>query len=128
MITAGPLGPAAHETLRKAAYRGRVRAAPRWIPATTVLILALSACTAAAPATAWVPAASTTAAAAAGTAAAATSSQCAPTAEETEGPYFKAGSPARASLVESGMSGTRLVLSGVVISRSCAAVAGATLD
>ena len=47
---------------------------------------------------------------------------------QTEGPYFKAGSPARTSLIESGMSGTRLLLSGRVLSLACAPVAGTTLD
>src|SRR5438270_10637875 len=47
---------------------------------------------------------------------------------QTEGPYFKPGSPARTSLIESGMAGTRLVLSGRVLTPACAPVAGATLD
>ncbi len=50
------------------------------------------------------------------------------TGAETEGPFFKAGSPERSSLVETGMPGTRVVLTGRVLSRSCAAVAGALLD
>ncbi len=50
------------------------------------------------------------------------------TATATEGPYFKAGSPERASLVEPGMPGTRLVLAGRVLSRSCAPIASALLD
>jgi protocatechuate 3,4-dioxygenase beta subunit len=47
---------------------------------------------------------------------------------QTEGPYFKPGSPARTSLIESGMTGTRLLLSGRVVTLACAPVAGATLD
>jgi protocatechuate 3,4-dioxygenase beta subunit len=47
---------------------------------------------------------------------------------QTEGPYFKPGSPARTSLIESGMTGTRLVLSGRVLTPACSPVAGATLD
>ena len=47
---------------------------------------------------------------------------------QTEGPYFKPGSPARTSLIESGMTGTRLVLSGRLLTLACAPVAGATLD
>src|SRR5256885_8996702 len=47
---------------------------------------------------------------------------------QTEGPYFKPGSPARTSLIESGMTGTRLVLSGRVLTLACAPVGGATLD
>lgn len=50
------------------------------------------------------------------------------TAALTEGPYFKAGSPQRTSLLESGVAGTPLVLTGRVLSRSGAAVAGALLD
>ena len=47
---------------------------------------------------------------------------------ETEGPYFKRSSPERSSLLESGMAGTRLVLSGYIFSRQCEPVAGALLD
>lgn len=47
---------------------------------------------------------------------------------QTEGPYFKAGSPARTSLIESGMTGTRLLLSGRVLTLACAPVTGAMLD
>src|SRR5207248_5885350 len=50
------------------------------------------------------------------------------TPSQTEGPYFKPGSPARTSLIEGGMTGTRLVLSGRVLTLACAPVAGATLD
>jgi protocatechuate 3,4-dioxygenase beta subunit len=46
----------------------------------------------------------------------------------TEGPYFKAGSPARTSLLAAGMSGTRLYLTGRVLTTGCAPVAGARLD
>jgi protocatechuate 3,4-dioxygenase beta subunit len=46
----------------------------------------------------------------------------------TEGPYFKAGSPERAVLVESGMAGTHLVLTGHVLTTGCQPVAGAILD
>ena len=51
-----------------------------------------------------------------------------PTPAQTEGPYFKAGSPERSSLVEPGMSGTRLVITGHVFTQSCTPVAGALLD
>jgi protocatechuate 3,4-dioxygenase beta subunit len=47
---------------------------------------------------------------------------------QTEGPYFKAGSPTRTSLVEPGMAGTQLALSGRVLSRDCRPIAGARLD
>jgi len=58
------------------------------------------------------------------------SGQCSgqPTPAQTEGPYFKPGSPARTSLLEPGMAGTRLALSGRVLSRDCRPIAGARLD
>src|SRR5947208_8200932 len=58
------------------------------------------------------------------------SGQCSgqPTPAQTEGPYFKPGSPMRTSLVEPGMAGTRLALSGRVRSRDCRPIAGARLD
>ena len=40
-----------------------------------------------------------------------------PTPSEAEGPFFKPRSPRRTSLIESGIVGTRLVLSGRVFSR-----------
>jgi protocatechuate 3,4-dioxygenase beta subunit len=51
-----------------------------------------------------------------------------PTPAETEGPYFKAGSPMRTSLVQAGMSGTRLKLTGRVLTLSCQPVSGVRLD
>ena len=51
-----------------------------------------------------------------------------PTPAQTEGPYFKPGSPMRTSLVEPGMAGTRLALSGRVLSRDCRPSSGARLD
>lgn len=51
-----------------------------------------------------------------------------PTPAETEGPYFKAGSPERTSLLDPGLKGTRLLLSGRVMSVSCQPLAGAQLD
>lgn len=46
----------------------------------------------------------------------------------TEGPYFKANSPERASLLSPGISGTRLVLTGHVLTADCKPVAHALLD
>jgi protocatechuate 3,4-dioxygenase beta subunit len=46
---------------------------------------------------------------------------------QTEGPYFKARSPLRASLLETGVSGTRLVIEGVVLTTACAPIAGAVV-
>ncbi len=50
------------------------------------------------------------------------------TQSETEGPYFKPSSPERNSLVEAGLRGTPLVVSGAVLTRSCQPVKGALLD
>src|SRR5512143_3995157 len=47
---------------------------------------------------------------------------------QTEGPYFKAGSPERASLVETNTTGTKLVLSGYVYTANCQPIAQALLD
>jgi protocatechuate 3,4-dioxygenase beta subunit len=50
------------------------------------------------------------------------------TVSQTEGPYFKSGSPAKGNLVEAGMGGTRLTLTGHVYNTRCAPLAGAVLD
>ncbi|MFN0071377.1 MAG: hypothetical protein ACKVVP_07805 [Chloroflexota bacterium] len=50
------------------------------------------------------------------------------TPSQTEGPYFTRNSPERASLLEPGLNGTRLMLSGLVLARNCQPVAGALLD
>ena len=47
---------------------------------------------------------------------------------QTEGPYFKPNSPARASLIEPGMPGTRLVVEGSVLTADCKPVPRALLD
>jgi protocatechuate 3,4-dioxygenase beta subunit len=51
-----------------------------------------------------------------------------PTLSQTEGPYFTPNSPERTSLFETGMEGTRLTLTGLVLSTSCQPVSGALLD
>lgn len=51
-----------------------------------------------------------------------------PTPPQTEGPYFKRNSPERASLVEPGMPGTRLTVTGIVYTLSCQPVSRALLD
>ena len=51
-----------------------------------------------------------------------------PTVAETEGPYFRAGSPERTSFVEPGMAGTRLHLTGRVVKADCSPIAGSELD
>jgi protocatechuate 3,4-dioxygenase beta subunit len=58
--------------------------------------------------------------------------ECTPPAEAspamTEGPYFKAGSPERASLLEASTPGEGLFLAGYVLSTRCEPIAGAKLD
>jgi len=90
-------------------------------------VLALSACGGTSTTTSPTDSASS---AANGSPAAASTGACPTqlTPAQTEGPYFKPGSPARTSLVETGMTGTRLVLSGRVLTPACAPVAAATLD
>ena len=50
------------------------------------------------------------------------------TPELTEGPYFTANSPQRASLLEDGTVGTKLVITGYVYTTDCQPVANALLD
>jgi protocatechuate 3,4-dioxygenase beta subunit len=50
------------------------------------------------------------------------------TLEQTEGPFFTPDSPERASLLEAGVEGTRLVVAGTVLATDCSPVAGALLD
>jgi protocatechuate 3,4-dioxygenase beta subunit len=45
-----------------------------------------------------------------------------------EGPYYKAGSPERYSLLEEGMSGTRLILAGYVLDQNCNPLPNAWID
>jgi protocatechuate 3,4-dioxygenase beta subunit len=51
-----------------------------------------------------------------------------PTPPQTEGPYFKPSSPERRTLIEPGVSGTPLVVTGRVVTAACVPVAGALLD
>ena len=51
-----------------------------------------------------------------------------PTRSETEGPYFKPGSPERQSLLEAGVAGRRLILTGSVVGTTCRPIARALLD
>ncbi len=56
---------------------------------------------------------------------------CAPgrvTPAATEGPYYKSGAPQRTSLLEAGMPGPKLVITGQVFTRTCKPVARAWLD
>jgi protocatechuate 3,4-dioxygenase beta subunit len=50
------------------------------------------------------------------------------TPSQTEGPYFKAGSPERASLIEATSTGTKLVLTGTVVTKDCKPIAHALLE
>lgn len=50
------------------------------------------------------------------------------TPEQTDGPFFTPDSPERTSLREAGVTGTPLVVSGVVLSTTCQPVVGALLD
>lgn len=50
------------------------------------------------------------------------------TPEQTEGPFYTPRTPRRTSLVEPGMPGKRLVLSGRVLTTRCRPVRGAVLD
>ncbi|OGT27472.1 MAG: hypothetical protein A2Z17_02510 [Gammaproteobacteria bacterium RBG_16_66_13] len=51
-----------------------------------------------------------------------------PTLAQTEGPYYKAGSPERSSLVEADTVGEVLLLTGRVLTTDCEPVAGAAVD
>jgi protocatechuate 3,4-dioxygenase beta subunit len=51
-----------------------------------------------------------------------------PTPAQTDGPYYRTGSPERRSLIEFDQSGTRLLLSGYVVGLDCQAIPGAWLD
>lgn len=51
-----------------------------------------------------------------------------PTPSLTEGPYFTPGSPERTSLLEPDMTGTRIVISGYVLSTDCQPIPGARVD
>ncbi|HTS53470.1 MAG TPA: intradiol ring-cleavage dioxygenase, partial [Burkholderiales bacterium] len=51
-----------------------------------------------------------------------------PTPRQMEGPFFKPRSPRRTSLLDADVHGTKLVVSGLVLSTHCDPVAGALLD
>ncbi|MBN1626446.1 MAG: dioxygenase [Deltaproteobacteria bacterium] len=50
------------------------------------------------------------------------------TVEETEGPYYKKGSPERSNLIEDGVAGEIFTLTGYVFDKDCKPIAGAWLD
>ena len=47
---------------------------------------------------------------------------------QTEGPYYKAKSPERTALLEPGMGGTKLIVTGYVLTKDCQPIANAWLD
>jgi protocatechuate 3,4-dioxygenase beta subunit len=51
-----------------------------------------------------------------------------PTVELTEGPFFSSGSPQRRSLVTRGLRGTRLTITGYVLTPACKPIRRAKLD
>lgn len=51
-----------------------------------------------------------------------------PTPAQTEGPYYTPSTPAKTNFVEPGMTGTRMALSGFVLTTGCKPVAKALLD
>jgi protocatechuate 3,4-dioxygenase beta subunit len=51
-----------------------------------------------------------------------------PTPRQTEGPFFKRRSPERTSLIEPGINGRAIEISGFVLTRACKPVARALLD
>jgi protocatechuate 3,4-dioxygenase beta subunit len=51
-----------------------------------------------------------------------------PTPSQTEGPYFTPDSPERASLLEAGLPGQRLVVAGTVVATDCRPIERALID
>ena len=51
-----------------------------------------------------------------------------PTPAQTEGPFFTPRSPERSTLLEPGMQGVPLVVSGLVLTRTCRPLVGALVD
>ena len=47
---------------------------------------------------------------------------------QTEGPFYKPDTPERTALIERGATGTKLNISGYVLTRDCRPIAGAVLD
>jgi protocatechuate 3,4-dioxygenase beta subunit len=51
-----------------------------------------------------------------------------PTLAQTEGPFYTPNSPERSSFLEPGITGTRMVVTGYVLSTACRPIGGALLD
>ena len=99
----------------------------------SICIIALTACTTAAPMTPISGSSSPTASnssdsVGSSTLACSSGGQSAVTPELTEGPYFTANSPERADLLEDGVAGTKIVVTGYVYTTDCQPVANALLD
>ncbi|GAA2508755.1 dioxygenase [Streptomyces thermolineatus] len=109
---------------------GREPASPRLVSRKTVLRAALAATAAIPVALAAGPALARTAAASG--AAPQLTPSCDdgddPTPEQMEGPYFKPNSPQRTSLLEPGLPGTLLTVTGYVFGRACLPLSGVLLD
>lgn len=103
-------------------------AAPTPIAPTATTVRAATAAPTATAAPVATPTMAMTAAPAPTQAPAATACKVTLTPAQTEGPYYLAGAPMKASLVEAGMAGTRVMLTGRVITSQCAPVAGAIVD
>ena len=59
---------------------------------------------------------------------AAQSPACRPSPPAVEGPFYRPGTPLRASLLEPGIPGERVILEGRVLDTACRPVAGAVVD
>jgi protocatechuate 3,4-dioxygenase beta subunit len=51
-----------------------------------------------------------------------------PTLAQTEGPFYTPNSPERSSFLEPGITGTRMIVTGYVLSTACQPIGGALLD
>lgn len=99
----------------------------------SICIIMLTACTTAAPTTSISGSTSPTASNSSDsvgtlTFACSGGGQSAVTPELTEGPYFTANSPERTTLLEEGVAGTKIVITGYVYTTDCQPVANALLD
>lgn len=56
------------------------------------------------------------------------SATCSATPAQTEGPYYSAGPPKRQSILTTGTSGRRLILTGRVVGTDCRPLVGARVD
>jgi protocatechuate 3,4-dioxygenase beta subunit len=99
----------------------------------SICIIALTACTTVAPTTSTSSSTSTITSNSSDTVRSSTlacsnGGQSAITPELTEGPYFTANSPERADLLDEGVAGTKIVVTGYVYTTDCQPVANALLD